>query len=150
MLEWQERFWGHFWLAILSDENPQGTPGPFTGQQGWATAAKTSLLKWIRVFFKRSENFKCRHLYSLELISWGPHSSLERERKRKIRRRLFTSSIKQKIKHFHVLISRAETEEKCTKKAWCTCKVVVLLKNPFACLFLSLAGKIKIQTVVNT
>ena len=24
---------------------PQGTPGPFTGPQGWATAAKTSLLK---------------------------------------------------------------------------------------------------------
>ena len=36
------------------------------------------------------------------------------------------------------------------KKARCTCKVVVLLKNPFACVFLSLAGKIKIQTVVNT
>ena len=52
-------------------------------------------------------------MYSLELISWGPHSSLERERK--IRRRLFTSSIKHKIKHFHVLISRAEREWKYTK-----------------------------------
>ena len=33
-------------------------------------------------------------------ISWGLHSSLERERK--IRRRLFTSSIKREIRHFHV------------------------------------------------
>ena len=33
-------------------------------------------------------------------ISWGLHSSLERERK--IRRRLFTSSIKREVRHFHV------------------------------------------------
>ena len=33
-------------------------------------------------------------------ISWGLHSSLERERK--IRRRLFASSIKHEIRHFHV------------------------------------------------
>ena len=33
-------------------------------------------------------------------ISWGLHSSLERERK--IRRRLFTSSIKREIRHFYV------------------------------------------------
>ena len=33
-------------------------------------------------------------------ISWGLHSSLERERK--IRRRLFTSSIKHEVRHFHV------------------------------------------------
>ena len=113
-------------LAILSDENPQGTPCPFTGPQGWATAAKTSLLKWIRVFFKRSENFKCRHMYSLELISWGPHSSLERERK--IRRRLFTSSIKHKIKHFHVLISHVQS---CcfAEKPICLCFLVIGRQN---------------------
>ena len=130
MLEWQELFWGDWtcntvWRKPPGDAGsiqprPQGFShflrekpwgrgwGPFTGPQGWATAAKTSLLKWIRVFFKRSENFRCRHLYSLGLISWGPHSSLERERK--IRRRLFTSSIRHKIKHFHVLISRAERD----------------------------------------
>ena len=33
-------------------------------------------------------------------ISWGLHSSLERERK--IRRRLLTSSIKREVRHFHV------------------------------------------------
>ena len=33
-------------------------------------------------------------------ISWGLHSSLERERK--IRRRWFTSSIKREIRHFYV------------------------------------------------
>ena len=39
---------------------------------------------------------------SLELISWGPPSSLERERK--IRRRFFTSSMKREIGHFHVVV----------------------------------------------
>ena len=38
--------------------------------------------------------FNCRRI-SLKLISWGPHSRLERERK--ICRRLFTSSIKREI-----------------------------------------------------
>ena len=36
---------------------------------------------------------------SLELISWGPHSNLERERE--FRRRLFMSSIKREIRHYH-------------------------------------------------
>ena len=34
--------------------------------------------------------------------SWGPHSSLERERK--FCCRLFTSSIKPEIRHFHVTV----------------------------------------------
>ena len=39
---------------------------------------------------------------ALELISSGPHSSLERERK--FRRRLFTSSTKREISHFRVVV----------------------------------------------
>ena len=41
---------------------------------------------------------KCGQI-SLELISWGPDSSLESERK--IRRPLFTFSINREIRHFH-------------------------------------------------
>ena len=37
-----------------------------------------------------------------ELVSWGPYSTLESERK--IRIRLFTSSIKREIRHFHVVV----------------------------------------------
>ena len=37
-----------------------------------------------------------------ELVSWGPYSSLEKERK--ICSRMFTSSIKGKIRHFHVVV----------------------------------------------
>ena len=51
--------------------------------------------------FQFAENGKCRRI-SLGLISWGPHSSLEREKE--IRRRLFTSSIKLAIRHFHVVV----------------------------------------------
>ena len=39
---------------------------------------------------------------SSELISIGPQSSLERERK--VCRRLFTSSIKRETRHFHVVV----------------------------------------------
>ena len=48
-----------------------------------------------------AKNGKGRRI-SLELISSGPHSSLEREKG--IRRRLFTSSIKLAIRHFHVVV----------------------------------------------
>ena len=72
-----------------------------------ATAAKTSLLKWIGVFqtlchlFQFAENVKCRRI-SLEFISWEPHSSVETERK--IRCRLLTSSIKCEIRDFHAVV----------------------------------------------
>ena len=49
--------------------------------------------------FQFTENVKCGRI-SLELISWGPDSSLERARK--VRRRLFTFSINREIRHFHV------------------------------------------------
>ena len=44
---------------------------------------------------------KCGQI-SLELISWGPDSSLESERK--IRRPLFTFSINREIRHFHFFL----------------------------------------------
>ena len=49
--------------------------------------------------FQFAENDKCRRI-SMELISWGPHSSLEREKE--IRRRLFASSIK--LRNFDVVV----------------------------------------------
>ena len=39
---------------------------------------------------------------SLELISWGPDSSLERERK--LRRSLSTFSMKREVRHFHAVV----------------------------------------------
>ena len=51
--------------------------------------------------FQFAENGKCGRI-SLELISRGPHSSLEKEKE--MRRRLFTSPIKLAIRHFHVVV----------------------------------------------
>ena len=51
--------------------------------------------------FQFTENVKCERI-SLELISGGPDSSLEREKK--IRRRLFTFSINRESRHFHVVV----------------------------------------------
>ena len=56
-------------------------------------------------FFPRliqfARNVKSGRL-SLELTSWGTHLSLDKERK--ILRRLFTSSTKREIMHFHVVV----------------------------------------------
>ena len=58
---------------------------------------------WERGCFQSTE--KCQMLANFpELISWESHSSLEGERK--IRRSLFTSSIKREIRHFHVVIAQ--------------------------------------------
>ena len=68
---------------------------------------ETSLLKWIFFFkylsrlFQFTENVKCQRI-SLELITRGLHSCLERESK--IRCSLFTFSIKREIRHFHVVV----------------------------------------------
>ena len=83
--------------------------------------------------FQSAENVKCRRI-SLELISWGPHSSLERERK--THRRLFTSSIKLEIRHFHVVVMQWWQQN--VQKSVITCKVVVLFNKPIAFLAFSL------------
>ena len=62
---------------------------------------------------------------SLALISWGPHSSLEIERKRD--RRLFTSSIKRKIRYFHVVV--CSDDKKSTKKCDAHAKLLFCLIN---------------------
>ena len=56
-----------------------------------------------RLFQLTFKNVKCRRI-SLELSSWGTQSSLKRERK--IRRRLFTSSIKRETGHFYAVVGR--------------------------------------------
>ena len=50
-------------------------------------------------------------------VKWGTALSLEREREgeRKIRRRLFTSSIKREIRHLHVVYSCRDVKEKYKK-----------------------------------
>ena len=65
-------------------------------------SSKIVIFRMNSCFFKLfCVYFKCRRI-SLKLISWEPHSSLERERK--ILLRLFTSSIKCEIWHFQVVV----------------------------------------------
>ena len=54
-----------------------------------------------KALFQLAEYVKCRRI-SQELISWGLHSSLKRERK--IRRRVFKFSLKRSMRHFHAVI----------------------------------------------
>ena len=58
-------------------------------------------LKYLPRLLQFTENVKCQRI-SLELITRGLHSCLERESK--IRPSLFTSSIKREIRHFHVVV----------------------------------------------
>ena len=56
------------------------------------------------------------------------HISLERERK--IRPPLFMSAIKRKIRHFQVVVVQwRQRNGEMYKKAWCTCKILVLLHH---------------------
>ena len=81
--------------------------------------------------FQFTEDVKCRPIFQ-KLISWGPYSSLER--KRKICRRLFTSSIKRAIqKGIFSRRSRAVTAEKRTKKRDARAKF--FFANKTCCLF---------------
>ena len=78
--------------------------------------------------FQSAENIKCRRIY-LKLISWGPDSRLDREST--IRRRLFTSSIKRKIRHFHVVVAQWWLRN-------ARAKLLLCLTNPFLFLAFSL------------
>ena len=60
------------------------------------------------------------------MISCGPHTSLERERK--IRRRLFTSSMKRKIRHFHVVVVQSR-QRNVQKKRDARAKLLFWLTN---------------------
>ena len=58
--------------------------------------------------------------------SLGPYPSTEREIK--FRRRLFTSSIKSEIRHFHVVVVQKRAK-KCTKKRDAREKLLFCLQN---------------------
>ena len=66
-------------------------------------------------------------------MSWGPHSSFERERQ--IRCRLFTSSINRKIRDFHAVV--VQSRQRNVQKSVLHVKVVVLLIRPIAFLTFS-------------
>ena len=72
---------------------------------------------FVIFFFHFAENVKRKQI-SAELTSWGPHSSLERERK--IRRRSFVSCSSR---------SRAVTAKKCTKKCATRAKLLFLINR---------------------
>ena len=70
---------------------------------------------------------------------WIPRDDIQvQERKKnKFRRCLFTLYIKRKIRHLHIVVVQ-KWQRNAKIKAWCTCKVVVLLINPIVFLKFSL------------
>ena len=91
-----------------------------------AKALKRSLLKGIRIFRTWSRLFDLVvGEFILGLNSWGPHSSLERERK--FRQRVFTSSITRRIRKF-TSWSCSDGKEM-YQTVCCTCKLLFCLWN---------------------
>ena len=95
-----------------------------------ATEVKMSLLKWISVFqtlshlFQFTENvYKCRqNLTKVDFLG------RKLRKRKKISSSLVISLIKREIRHFP---SQSYSNGKeMYKKAWCTCKLVVLFNNP--------------------
>ena len=79
---------------------------------------------------------KCRrNLNGVEFQ--GTIFKFKSEKKNKFRRCLFTLSIKSKIRHLHVVVVQ-KWQRNAKIKAWCTCKVVVLLIKPIVLLKFSL------------
>ena len=60
--------------------------------------------------------------------SWISRGHIQAQIEKKIRRCLFTSSIKREMRHFHVVV--VQKLERNVQKVWCTCEVVVLLIKP--------------------
>ena len=67
----------------------------------------------------------------------GTISKFKSEKNNKFRCCLFTLSIKCKIRHLHIGVVQ-KWQRNAKIKAWCTCKVVVLLINPIVLLKFSL------------
>ena len=75
--------------------------GDGDGSENVTFKMNSRFFQTLQRLFQFDENVKCGRI-SLELISWGQHSSFGRERK--IRCRLFTSSIKREIRDFHAVV----------------------------------------------
>ena len=93
-------------LVFLPPQPPDYTKGSFSKDDG--DDSENVTFKMNKCFFKLcrvySNSMKMLNVgkFPLELISWGPHSSLERERN--FGRRLLSSSIKRETGHFHVVV----------------------------------------------
>ena len=94
-----------------------------------------AFLQTLSRLFQFAENVKRRRIFQ-EFISWGPHSSLGRQRK--IRHRLFTSSIKRAIRHFHVLV--VQWRQRNVQKSVMHVQSCCFLNKPIAFLTFSLAS----------
>ena len=124
-----------------------------TIRSNYATAMRTSLKKWICVLsvfiaiIPTTCFVKCRRTL-LELNSEASYPT--KDRQITFRRCLFTSSRKCGIRHVYFVVVQKRAEEM-YKKAWCTCKVVVLLIKPIVFLTFSLpSGSLDLEVPILT
>ena len=80
--------------------------------------------------------------------SWISRGHIQAQIEKKIRRCLFTSSIKPEMRHFHVVV--VQKLERNVQKVWCTCEVVVLLIKPiFSLTFSFLSASLDLKVPIN-
>ena len=99
-----------FWILNLLPFLTSSLPSPSSDlkvpdrELRWRRQRKRPFEKAFAFFqtlsrlFQSAENVKCRQI-SLELISWGPHLSWERARKKNS-----SSLVNREIRHFHVIV----------------------------------------------
>ena len=107
-----------------------------SGSRAFAYAALTQACCGYSVFLWSIYSY----LFTLSNVgepkwSWiqGTISKFESEKKNKFRCCLFTYSIKRKIRHLQVVVVK-KWQRNAKIKAWCSCKVVVLLIKPIVLL----------------
>ena len=80
--------------------------------------------------------------------SWISRGHTQAQIEKKIRRCLFTSSIKREMRYFHVVV--VQKLERNVQKVWCTCEVVVLLIKPiFSLTFSFLSASLDLKVPIN-
>ena len=111
----------------------------------WAPRKRRLKLIKFAFFQSLSRLLQLIHFVKYNWTLFEPNSKepcSSSERKRKFSRRLFTSSIKRGIRHFHVVSVqwRQRNVQKSVMHSWCTCRVVVLPIQPIAILKFSLSS----------
>ena len=128
---------------MISTENRDFKTFKTLKRRQWERRSKSefAFFQSLSQLFLPTYFVKCRRaLLNHSLLIPKDHIQVT-ERKIKCRRCLFTSCIKREIRHFQVIVVQKRANKlirEMYKKAWCTCKVVVLLLNPIVYLTFSL------------
>ena len=131
--------WGMKKGPLSGWASPHWSLGGFSIDDG--DGSENAVFQSLSRFFQFTEKVKCGRI-SLELISWGPDSSLKRGKK--IRRCLFMFSINHEIRHFYVVVVQKSVmhlqSSCCANQTYCFLPFLLPSPSPSSLLKLPIRG----------